>query len=158
MTGLRRRGRRTLWPREPHNIFDGSSASSTGPQRAPTMECVVETGIPILVARSTHPEIPAATAIEKWVVKGRSSERIPLLKTLSRPVAIRRAVKPPATVQSVPHRSALLVLQRPLPWRVAIPFETSFAPLKNATDKTKSNRTRTIRDFYQTPSFTSKGY
>ena len=61
-TGERSRGTTNRDPRVDHTIWPGPTATSPAPIRAPMRPCVVETGMPSRVARSTVRAAPTPTA------------------------------------------------------------------------------------------------
>ena len=72
---------------------------------------------------------PAAIA-ERKPGSGIASARNPFPeKVATSPCEANAATRPPATVQSVPQRTAARKFETPLPTSVAMPLETSFEPL-----------------------------
>src|SRR3990170_512805 len=103
--GLTIRGKIIFEPSEPQSIPEGPKATRAAPHTAPTIAWVVETGIPALVASTSHMVTPAAMATEKAAVGFACSDTMPEVKTLRRPEAMKKAAIPPAAVHTVPHRS-----------------------------------------------------
>src|SRR3569832_1380965 len=78
------------------------------PTIAPVNAWVVETGIPLHTATSTHRTAPESTAAAIMGDEGVAGARSPSLKVFTIAVAISPESPAPTVVQNVPHRIALL--------------------------------------------------
>src|SRR3990170_7114952 len=132
MNGLSASGAAIPDSRIPQLTAVGPPAIRATPTMAPASAWVVETGRPIAEAKMTHAAAPEATARGKAGNASTSGPTIADVKALTSPTEITSDARPPANVHSVPQAIAVRYDARPLPARVATPFETSFAPLANA--------------------------
>ena len=107
---------------------------------APAIACVVETGSPVLEANRTHAIAPAATAVRNAGPEAGLARKPVPENVATSPCEANAAMRPPATVQTVPQMTAARKPVTPLPTRVAIPLETSLEPLVNARTRARTTR------------------
>src|SRR5260370_2846370 len=97
---------------------------------APVIAWVVDTGRASRVARYTQIIAPSRAASANCPVRCAEGAISPLVKVETSPAARTVAVPAPAPVQSDPYTMADRYFVIPLPTRVAMVFEISFAPLE----------------------------
>src|SRR6185295_18272031 len=128
--GLTANGMATLLTSTPH--FTENDPERPAPMKAPTMEWVVDTGIPKRVARSTQADAAARTATKNALDSGvLESMTAPLNFSTSEELKLKE-ISDPMIVERVPQRRARRRLASPSRTSVATPFPLSLEPLENA--------------------------
>ena len=117
----------------PQRTASSPPLPSAAPTIAPVSACVVDTGRPVADANSTQTDAPSATANGNNNESRTSAPTSEEVKTVTSRTEMTTAREAPAAVQTVPHTSARRYVVCPLPASVAMPFDTSFAPLAKAS-------------------------
>src|ERR1051325_5145390 len=100
-SGLRASGSANLLPKKLHWRVALPKAITPAPVSAPVIACVVDTGIPVVVATRTHPTAPASTATKKVVSSDVPVAKSPVLKLLMRPPANQKEKSAPSEVVAI---------------------------------------------------------